>query len=137
MSWYTLYNTATGKREGHSELKADPVPDGMTQIETADRKDQGGFVWSTANKQWEVAPPVREIPIPEILQRLTLEERMAYYVKLGALEPNCRTVKEAMTVAHLHLNHKADLDDPATAQIVGLLAKGGVIAQERISEILA
>lgn len=137
MSWYTLYDTATGELKGHASIALDPVPEGLTQIETADRKDQGGFVWNEATRQWETAPPIRQIPIPEILQRLTLEERMVYYAKLGVQEPNCRTVKEAMTVAHLHLNHKADLDDPATAQIVGLLAQGGVITQERISEILA
>lgn len=137
MSWYTLYDDATGERLGHSSLPLDPVPAGKSQLETADRKDQGGFVWNETTKQWDVAPPSREIPIPEILQRLTLDERMVYYAKLGAMEANCRTVKEAMTVAHLHLNQKADLDDPATAQIVGLLALGGVITADRIPEILA
>ena len=137
MSWHTLYDTATGELKGHASIALDPVPEGLTQIETPDRKDQGGFVWSSANKQWEVAPPVREIPIPELLERLTVSERLTYYGKTAAGETNCVTVEKAVHNAHNILGHKADLDDPNTAQIVGLLALGGVISADRIPEILA
>lgn len=137
MKWFTLYDTATGKRFAHTSVAPDPVPDGQTMVVHAQRMDQGDFIWTEATQQWDPAPPVRIIPIPELIERLTEAERIQFYLNLGEANPYCIAVEKAIDFAHGKLGHKADLDDPATAQIVGLLAQGGVITADRIPEILA
>lgn len=137
MKWFTLYDTATGKRLDHTTVPPQSVPKGVTQVEHSERRDQGDFVWNEATKQWDTAPPNRIIPIPQLIERLTEAERIQFYLKLGQGNPSCIAVEKAIDFAHGKLGHKADLDDPATAQIVGLLAQGGVITAERIPEILA
>lgn len=137
MKWYTVYDTSSGQKRDHTTRPPKEVPAGLTVIEHAQRMDQGDYLWNASSKTWDHAPPNRVIPIPALIERLTEPERIQFYVKLGELNPHCVAVEKAIDIAHAKLGHKANLDDPATSQILGLLVLGGVITEERIPQILA
>lgn len=135
MSWYSLYEIATGRLHSHSSSAADPVPDGMAQAEDAERKDQGGFTWSQTNKQWEKdAPQATKVSSREFIGRFTVDEAVS--IKLAA-EAGVPAAKQAAFAFEFARDRGFVELTPKTAGMLDGLVLAGLLTEKRKGEILS
>lgn len=136
MKWFTLFDSATGKRLNHTSVPPASTPAGVSQIEHTERKDQGGFVWNPKTQQWDSAPAAAVmIPTAEFISRFTVAEFLG--VRAAARAGNARAVMVMDAFDYAKDRGTVEIDSATTAQMMGILVQESLLTAERSTEILA
>jgi len=77
MTWWTVYETATGENRGHGSVDPTPLRPGLSFFTTADRQDQEN-VWDPtlpiSVASWVPRPPKRNFRVRDLLNDFTPRE---------------------------------------------------------------
>jgi hypothetical protein len=133
MNWYTVYRTDDNALMGHGTVIPDPLPENLSVIEHGERQDQGK-VWEPASLSWVVPAASREVSVRRLYRELTTNERM----KLAQTHTDGgNSLRWFFLMESLVSEDVLDKDSTGADQILGMLASEGIIAEDRIFELLS
>ena len=129
MTWYAVYETATGALKSVGTVVADPLPAGLSALALSTQP--AGQVWNASTLAFET-PVARTILTPYQFVNLFTPTEMA-----GILAAATTNAAVNLYIEMLHFAQEVDLSDPNTVSGVNALAAAGLITAARAAQILA
>ena len=135
MTWFAVYETATGRLISIGEVVASPLPAGLTAVDVGLTPPSG--VWNSVTHAFDPAPVLKAVlAARDFWQRFTPAEREALW-DMRANGTATQKKKLGAFQDYITSSGTVDLNDAYIQASVNLMESAGVIAAGRAAVILA
>lgn len=141
MTWYAVYETATGRLLSTGTVIAKTYAE--LTVEGKAKKEFAFYV-QAGTKQWnettldfdDIIPPKPKITTKEFWRRFTPSEREDLHEATRVGSPAVKKALHAF-IEYIRVDNSVDLEDSYTVDRVSLMETAGLIGAGRAAEILA